>query len=111
MRQYPTLRRFLSAGLSLAVFALVLAVVMWPGDSQNATDRALAQQAQEAAKGIWPLFGGSNNRNMVNLTEKNIAVEWDVKAKKNIKWVARLGSRAYGGPVIAGGKVYVGTNN
>src|SRR5262249_32859226 len=30
---------------------------------------------------------------------------------KNLKWTQKLGSRAYGGPVIAGGKVIVGTNN
>ena len=28
-----------------------------------------------------------------------------------VKWKATLGSRAYGGPIIAGGKVFVGTNN
>ena len=26
-------------------------------------------------------------------------------------WKADLGSRSYGGPVVSGGKVYVGTNN
>ena len=30
---------------------------------------------------------------------------------KNIKWVARLGSQTYGNPVVADGKVFVGTNN
>ncbi|MCH7988134.1 MAG: PQQ-binding-like beta-propeller repeat protein, partial [Planctomycetes bacterium] len=29
----------------------------------------------------------------------------------NIKWSAKLGSQTYGNPVIANGKVYVGTNN
>ena len=37
--------------------------------------------------------------------------EWDPKSGKNIKWVARLGSQTYGNPVVAGGKVFVGTNN
>jgi outer membrane protein assembly factor BamB len=37
--------------------------------------------------------------------------DWEAKTKANVKWVARLGSRAYGGPVVAGGKVFVGTNN
>ena len=31
--------------------------------------------------------------------------------EKRIKWVAELGSKAYGGPVVSGGKVFVGTNN
>ena len=28
-----------------------------------------------------------------------------------MKWVAKLGSQTYGNPVVAGGQVYVGTNN
>ena len=36
---------------------------------------------------------------------------WDVASKKNIKWVAALGSQTYGNPVVAGGMVFIGTNN
>ena len=35
----------------------------------------------------------------------------DQGAEKNIKWSVRLGSKAYGGPIVAGGKIYIGTNN
>jgi outer membrane protein assembly factor BamB len=62
----------------------------------------------------WPCFGGGPTRNMVNLAETNIPETWEVrpgKPRKNVRWVAQLGSRAYGGPVISGGKVFVGTNN
>ena len=111
MQSYPTLRRFLSAGLSLAVFAAVLAVAFWPKGGADLANNALAAQAKAAAERAWPVFGGSNDRNMVNLTEKNMPTEWEAKAKKHVKWVARLGSRAYGGPVVANGKIYVGTNN
>ena len=34
-----------------------------------------------------------------------------MKTKKNVKWVAELGSQTYGNPVVANGYVYVGTNN
>ncbi len=59
------------------------------------------------------MFGGTPQRNQVNTFEKNMPTEWSVKEgeRKNIKWVAELGSTSYGVPVIAGGKVYVGTNN
>lgn len=57
------------------------------------------------------MFGGTPDRNMINLLEKNVPEDWDVKTKKNIKWSAKLGSRSYGGPIISGGKVFVGTNN
>jgi outer membrane protein assembly factor BamB len=36
---------------------------------------------------------------------------WIPDNAKNIKWVARLGSQTYGNPVVAGGRVFVGTNN
>ena len=42
---------------------------------------------------------------------KGLPAEWDVKTKKNVKWVADLGSQSYGNPVVAGGMVFVGTNN
>ena len=54
---------------------------------------------------------------------KNIPIEWnpgdfdpDTGAwkndqAKNIKWVAQLGSTSHGSPIVANGKVYVGTNN
>jgi outer membrane protein assembly factor BamB len=35
----------------------------------------------------------------------------DPASTKHIKWIAKLGSQAYGNPVVADGKVYVGTNN
>ncbi|MDA1044398.1 MAG: PQQ-binding-like beta-propeller repeat protein [Verrucomicrobia bacterium] len=59
----------------------------------------------------WPCWGGSPVRNMVNDVEKNMPTEWDVTSGKNIKWSAVLGSQTYGNPVIADGKVFVGTNN
>src|SRR4051812_29557090 len=58
-----------------------------------------------------PMFGGHPSRNMVNLVDKSVTTDFEVEGKTNIKWVAKLGSRAYGGPIISGGKVFVGTNN
>ena len=59
----------------------------------------------------WHTWGGKHDRNMVNDTEKNMPVEWDLKTKKNVKWVVKMGSQSYGNPVIHQGKVFVGTNN
>ncbi len=61
----------------------------------------------------WPLYGGTPQRNMVNLVDKNVPTDWSVEEgkRKNVKWTADLGSKAFGGPVIAGGKIFVGTNN
>lgn len=58
----------------------------------------------------WPMWGGTPDRNMVS-SQKGIATSWNVEKKTNIKWVATLGSPAYGNPVVAGGVILVGTNN
>ena len=59
------------------------------------------------------MFGNTPSRNMANPTAKNVPTDWSVEEDKvkNVKWAAQLGSVAYGGPVISGGKVYVSTNN
>jgi outer membrane protein assembly factor BamB len=56
------------------------------------------------------MFGFTISRNMVS-PETGLPVKWDVKSGENIKWSAKIGSQTYGGPVAAGDKVYVGTNN
>jgi outer membrane protein assembly factor BamB len=48
---------------------------------------------------------------MVNDVETGIPSDWDVKTKKNIKWIQPLGSQSYGNPVIVDGRIFVGTNN
>jgi outer membrane protein assembly factor BamB len=60
----------------------------------------------------WPMFGGTPQRNMVNLFDKNLPATWSVEEgkQKNVKWTARLGSRTFGSPVVTNGKVFVPTN-
>jgi outer membrane protein assembly factor BamB len=49
---------------------------------------------------------------LVNTIDKSIPTDWSVQAPpRKIKWVAKLGSNTYLGPAIAGGKVFIGTNN
>lgn len=67
-------------------------------------------RAGDPASGDWPMWGGTPDRNMVS-SMKGAPVSWDVKTRKNVKWVAELGSQSYGNPVVAGGQIYVGTNN
>lgn len=62
------------------------------------------------AKEPLPMFGGGPDRNMVNLAATGITDDPDPKGG-NLLWKVDLGSRAYGGPTVAGGKVFVGTNN
>lgn len=81
----------------------------------------LTPKSEIAESGDWPMWGGTPSRN--NVPEvKNIPDAWKIGefddndiwipgSGKNIKWVAALGSQTYGNPVVADGRVYVGTNN
>lgn len=58
----------------------------------------------------WPMFGGAPQRNMAS-SMLDLPETWDVKSGKNIKWKAQIGSTSYGNPVVADGKIFLGTNN
>jgi hypothetical protein len=57
--------------------------------------------ASDPATGDWPMWGGTPDRNMVS-NMKGLPTEWDIKTKKNVKWVADLGSQSYGNIVVSG---------
>ena len=58
----------------------------------------------------WPMWGGTLSRNMVSV-ETGLPTEWDIATGTNVRWVAALGAMTSGNPVVAGGSVFVGTNN
>ena len=70
----------------------------------------LVISAAPLAAGDWPMWGGDPARNMVS-TEKGIPRTWDISTNENVKWSAEIGSQSYGNPVVAEGKVFLGTNN
>ena len=96
--------------MSLLRYRLVTYFLMWAA----LPNLLLAQD--------WPQWGGSSLRNNTPFGT-NIPTFWNVgdfdrrtgrwipDEAENIKWVARLGSQTYGNPVIADGRIYVGTNN
>ena len=112
-------------------------VKIWDVTSPSDPTRAILASIAEykVRPGDWPQWGGSTSR--INTPEgKNIPVDWDVgaplsgsmseegkilgtvsktgqipKGSRNIKWAAQLGSTTYGNPVVANGRVFVGTNN
>src|SRR6266446_6163063 len=64
------------------------------------------------ARADWPMFGGSPSRNMANTVDKNIPIDFAVdEGPTKVRWSAELGTKVYGGPIVADGKVFVGTNN
>jgi outer membrane protein assembly factor BamB len=58
----------------------------------------------------WPMWGGSPQRNMTSAV-KGLPESWNAKDGTNIKWKARIGSTSNGNPVVADGKIFLGTNN
>lgn len=100
----------LLACITTGVFALVFTQYLLNTRKAEALLPAFAQP--QGTSRNWPLFGGTVSRNMVNLVEKNLPQDWgSLESGKNIKWVINLGSKAYGGPVIYQGKIFIGTNN
>jgi len=72
--------------------------------------------------GEWAQWGRDGSRNMasdeVGLatsfepgTTTRMGLTVDMATTKGVRWVVRLGSLTYGNPVVAGGKVIVGTND
>ncbi len=110
MKSSPASVRWLSALATVTVFGAVLGALALQKSAPPASAR---EEKGGGARRAWPLFGGSVSRNLVNLTERDLPTSWNTNpgSEKNIKWVANLGSKAYGGPIVSGGKIFVGTNN
>jgi outer membrane protein assembly factor BamB len=106
MRSLPTITKSL---LCLCAACVFVAAAMF---QVNVTPAGAQQGSGEVKKGPsdHTMFGGTVARNMVNTIDKNVADNFDPNGP-NVLWKAGLGSRAYGGPIISGGKVFVGTNN
>ena len=81
---------------------------------------AMVVVCETAMPADWPQWGGTASRNMIS-QEKGLPETFQAGTKdaapatggepraKNIKWTATLGSLTYGSPVVAGGRVFVGS--
>jgi hypothetical protein len=70
----------------------------------------------------WPQWGGAASRNLAS-AERGLPASFhpgkrrrdhlglDPATAKNVRWVARIGGENYSSPVVAGGRVFVGTND
>jgi outer membrane protein assembly factor BamB len=104
---------------SFRALALVVACVVLGTPTLAVTDDAELgpiAAAVEALAGMnvkssdCPQFGVSHFRNNISAAG-NIPTIWDLKTGRNIKWSAKLGSQTYSSPVVANGRVFIGTNN
>ena len=102
--------------LTSLVLSALLAVSLLAADGQQ----------DETRSGDHTQWGRTSSRNNVitdAAVEKKIPLQWHIgefdfdsgawkpEKSRNIKWVARLGTNAFGNPAVANGKVFVGTNN
>jgi outer membrane protein assembly factor BamB len=103
------------------IYGLTVAIGCgWTSSHIRAGEAAKTSAASPTAE--WNQWGGTSARNNTP-GGSNIPAEWEVGEvdyrtgewdptdAKNIKWVAKLGSQSYGNPVVANGKIIVGTNN
>ena len=63
-----------------------------------------------AAADDAPQWGHAWTRNQVS-AEKGLPISFDPATGRNVRWSAPLGTEAHSTPVVAGGRVYIGTNN
>ncbi len=63
-----------------------------------------------AQAGDQPQWGQAWSRNLVS-SEKGLPDSFDPKTGKNIKWSIAIGTETHSTPVVANGRVYIGTNN
>ena len=81
-----------------------------PKPAPKAEPTAKAEPINGSAGSEVTMFGGTPGRNFVNAADKNVIAKPEQNGPEQL-WTALLGSRAYGGPIVAGGKAFVGTNN
>ncbi len=71
---------------------------------------ALAALAPEIRAADQPQWGEAWSRNMVS-GERGLPSSFDPQSGRNVRWSVRLGTETHATPIIAGGRVYIGTNN
>jgi outer membrane protein assembly factor BamB len=108
---------------AFAVGYVVATMIVMPADiTQSFAADSIVAATSDQLTGDWPQWGGSAARNNTPVG-RGIPTDWDVGSfdrktgrwkkdgSENVKWVSRVGSQTYGNPVVAGGRVFVGTNN
>jgi len=71
-----------------------------PGQGANATP---------PTKG-WRMLGGGPDRNAV-ASANGMPDDWDPGTGRNVLWSVELGDTVFGGPVVGGGRVFIGAGN
>ena len=57
-----------------------------------------------------PQWGELYSRNMVS-SETGLPESFDPATGRHVRWIAEIGTETHATPIVAGGRVYIGTNN
>jgi len=100
-------RKLATAAMGLLTFVGLATAA----DKYNPTDEAITFISKmKVGKYDWPMWGGTPYRNNTP-SGQNIPYEWNLDTGDNVLWASPLGSQTYGNPVVANGKIFIGTNN
>ena len=69
----------------------------------------IGRRGVDSRRAIWPPKQRRGCRIGILSGKKNNHGEIDLSTTKNIKWVAKLGNKTFGSPVVSQGKVFIGT--
>ena len=70
----------------------------------------LLQVATPATAADQPQWGTAWTRNLVS-DERGLPESFDPRTGQHVKWSSRLGTETHSTPIVARGRVYIGTNN
>ncbi len=101
-----------SMALGVVLVAGVLTIVAIAGGQLTAdqADEEISFAGPVADQTSWPQLGGSAAHNSVSVVT-NLPTQFDLAKKENIRWSQPIGHFAFSSPVVAAGKVLIGTNN
>lgn len=88
----------LPAILLLTMFAIPLSAADQPQWGEDFTRNNISAETGLPVEFVFPRYDESTGT-------------YDLSKSPNVRWAQRLGDQTYGNPVIAEGKVFIGTNN
>ncbi|MEX2579646.1 MAG: PQQ-binding-like beta-propeller repeat protein [Verrucomicrobiales bacterium] len=107
--------------LSLGVFFTACGEKESTEPAEEETRPTPAPESAESVPGggEWPEWGRDSTNNMMSpatgvptdFTAGELNEEGEAENAKHLKWVAEMGSQAYGTATVKDGRVFVGTNN
>lgn len=95
--------------VTVTLWGLLITATIAMAISNASEEHSQAENASSDSS-QWPMFGGTPDRNMLS-SATDVTVDFSLEEGERLKWIAQLGSQTYGNPIIANGKIFVGTNN